>query len=61
MATATAPRLDELMTLTETSRAKGVTVETVREWIIAGKLKCVWFGGRRLVFREDVEKIAKRS
>ncbi len=47
-----------LTTLTEAHRRLGVTVETVRRWADIGDIRAVRIGGRRLLFSEDVERLA---
>ncbi len=52
--------LEDLMTLTQASRILNVTATTLRWWIVAGRIRAVRDGaGRRLLLREDVERIAK--
>ena len=48
-----------LTTLTEAHRRIGVTVETIRRWADRGDIRVVRIGGRRLLFAEDVKRLAE--
>lgn len=45
------------MTTSEAAKLLGVTTNTVRRWIIKGKIRGKKIIGRWKVYREDIEKI----
>jgi excisionase family DNA binding protein len=52
--------LDDFTTLTAAARKIGVTVSTLRMWVDIGRMRAVRDdSGRRLLLREDVERIAE--
>ena len=53
-------RLTDFTTLTAASRLVGVSISTLKTWVDRGIVRAVRDdAGRRLLFREDVEKIAR--
>ncbi len=53
-------RLADFTTLTASSRSLGVTIATLKAWADKGIIRAVRDdAGRRLLFREDVERIAR--
>ncbi len=53
-------RLTDFTTLTAASRLVGVTITTLKTWVDRGIVRAVRDdAGRRLLLREDIERIAR--